>query len=119
MADDLVQLARQLVELDAKTRELRAKMLALLVEAPARPTSAAGLNGGAGQKQGKAEADEAVLEVLRQAPAPMRQIEVARATGQPVSTTGNRLARLREQSRVTLSEGLWSATAVEASASST
>jgi hypothetical protein len=118
MGDDLVALAalaKRLVEISEEATRIKGELRRLLGDGPSpRPTKPpSALNGAGGQaaKWAKAaEADQAVLDFIRDSPAPLRQTEIATRIGAAMSTTGNRLVRLQRAGAIQRNEsGLWSA----------
>ena len=117
MSDDLVSLARELVDLDARASEVRTKMRALLdgPPAPTRPLKpVAGLNGG-GQtraaQRAQTEADDlAIVDLLKTSPS-LRLTEIIAALQKPASTVQLMLKRLARQSLIERDKDRrWSAT---------
>ena len=114
MADDLVELAKRLVAIDAEKDAIRERMRRLLDGDSVRPSRpSASLNGSARRaateaKASKAaEGDQQVMDLLREKP--MKQAELARALSLPPSSIGNKLARLRRKGLALPGEaGRWS-----------
>jgi hypothetical protein len=108
MPDDLVALAKRLVQLDSEASVVREQMRALLDGPTGRPSKpVAGLNGGGRA----AAADGKVLDALKAAPDGLTQAEVAQALDMAMSSTGNRLSRLEAAGLATKDGRRWLPTA--------
>jgi hypothetical protein len=113
---DLVELAKELVEVDQRAEEIRNAMRKLLAngpgETPSRPTRPRGAPWGAKRAAilaHSAAEDTRVVELLKATP--LRQSAIAATIGAKPSTMQQRLRRLAEKGLVARNEdGLWSAT---------
>jgi hypothetical protein len=117
MADDLINLAQRLVDLDKEIADVRSRMLTLLTNghgepASIRPTSPRkGERRAAIMEQAAAE-EERIVGLLRAAP--MTTGEIAKATQGKASSVQNRLARLEKRNLVVRGDGgAWSATSTQ------
>ena len=108
----LVELAQRYVSLSAELEETRSAMRAALMNGSDRNPTNAGSSGPPNKRtdresvlaQSKA-ADERVLALLREKP--MRPSEIVRATQGKLSTTRERLRRLRKRGVVEPAEDGW------------
>jgi hypothetical protein len=108
--DQLLELAKELVSLDAKTMSVRARIKALALNGedatekrPPRPTRRLRMGPPKGKPKEKMLveaqiADEAVLTALKNGP--MKQADLCRATGSKVTTMAERLKRLELKDRI-------------------
>jgi|SRR5580704_1822706 predicted transcriptional regulator len=118
MAGDLLALAAKYVALTGEIEDVRRAMLACLANGAGdahRPTSA----GRPGAKKGSqpshktvmaAQAEERILELIREKP--LRMTEIATEMGAKQNTTSERLRRLKAKGLVAPAEGgAWAASA--------
>jgi hypothetical protein len=117
MSQELVELARRLVEIDREAGDIRNAMRSILAngaDAPVRPTIAQ-RSGGKKPPAGKhaealaqaARAEQEIVAILRSGP--MRMAEVAAQMAAKQSTTSERFRRLEGRGLIQRNGIVWSA----------